>query len=306
MHGRRRDGTKIAAVDNRRDRGAPGPRADLDGLWELGAGPSHCMEERLRDGTRSGLRAAGLTAGRGRTTKARCVLRARADHCWSGPGQVWALDSHGDENGREQREKAACSPGLSSSCSRAQLRCHLLGKWQRRTSGYLAERRRCRGRQAGSICDPTPPPSGTAPRSHASPTGHAAPKLGLPFAQGVAPTAPMRCGRLEPSRWGPLAASPDWRPRAGIRHRKRRLLAPSSHRIRSTPSLLARWAGVQGHHLGVCKRRCGAIPPFCRHDRRTSTCSDRSGFDSPGERTPPAHAPCGNHRSCAPPRSEVA
>ena len=33
------------------------------------------MEERLRDGTRSGLRAAGLTAGRGRTTKARCVCR---------------------------------------------------------------------------------------------------------------------------------------------------------------------------------------------------------------------------------------
>ena len=32
MHGRRRDGTEIAAADNRRDRGAPGPRADLDGL----------------------------------------------------------------------------------------------------------------------------------------------------------------------------------------------------------------------------------------------------------------------------------
>ena len=137
-------------------------------------------------------------------------------------------------------------------------------------------------------------------------TGDAAPKLGLPFAQGVCPTAPMRCGRLEPSRWGPLAASPDWRPRAGIRHRKRRLLAPSSHRIRSTPGLLARRASVQGHYLGVCKRRCGALPPFCRHDRRTSTCSDRPGFDSPGERTPPAHAPCGNHRSCAPPRSGVA
>ena len=101
----------------------------------------------------------------------------------------------------------------------------------------------------------------------------------------------MRCGRLEPSRWGPLAASPDWRPRAGIRHRKRRLLAPSSHRIRSTPSLLARRASVQGHYLGVCKRRCGALPPFCRCDRRTSTCSDRPGFDSPGERTPPCTCP---------------
>ena len=265
------------------------------------------MGERLRDGTRSGLRAAGLTAGRGRTTKARCVCRLALtivglarDRC--GLSIHMGTKTAGNSARKRPVPLASATRALAHSCGAISLangRDEHRGILPNAVAAEVAKRALSALRPHPQVAQRRGPVRRPQAMPHQSWVCH--------LIRGWHPPCPsMRCGRLEPPRWGPLAASPDWRPRAGIRHRKRRLLAPSSHRIRSTPSLLARRASVQGHYLGVCKRRCGAIPPFCRHDRRTSTCSDRPGFDSPGERTPPAHAPCGNHRSCALPRSGVA